>query len=161
MRPFAVIAIAAAALGAARMSAPVDSAQQQDRIIALERAALDRWGKGDPEGYLSNYSDDVTYFDPFQPRRVDGIATMRKFYEPIAGKVHVDSFAIVAPKVQLRGDMAVLSYNLVSHGRKPDGDTITVRWNSTAVYARAKGTWKEIHSHWSFTSAGANMPATP
>jgi len=29
-------------------------------IIMLERAALDRWGKGDPGGFLDVYGSDVT-----------------------------------------------------------------------------------------------------
>ena len=36
-----------------------------EEILALERAALDRWGKGDPDGYIEIYSSEITYFDPF------------------------------------------------------------------------------------------------
>ncbi len=32
-------------------------------ILSMERAALDRWGKGDPSGYLELSSPDVVYFD--------------------------------------------------------------------------------------------------
>jgi len=35
-----------------------------ETILALERAALDRWNSGDVEGQLEHYSEDVTYFDP-------------------------------------------------------------------------------------------------
>src|SRR5437773_4926564 len=59
------------------------------------------------------------------------------------------SYEMVEPKVQQRGDVAVLTFNLVSHARRPTGDTITVRWNSTEVYARSRGKWSIIHSHWS------------
>jgi hypothetical protein len=45
-------------------------------IIALERAALDRWGAGDPSGYLEISAADVTYFDPFLERRVDGLEVL-------------------------------------------------------------------------------------
>src|SRR5687767_878473 len=31
-----------------------------DEVIALERGALDRWAKGDPQGFLSIYSDEIT-----------------------------------------------------------------------------------------------------
>ena len=33
-----------------------------DEILMLERAALDRWGKGDPGGFLELYAADITYF---------------------------------------------------------------------------------------------------
>lgn len=45
-------------------------------VFALERAALDRWGKGDPGGYLEITAPEVSYFDPFVERRVDGIAAL-------------------------------------------------------------------------------------
>jgi len=45
-------------------------------IVALERAALDRWGKGDPQGYLETYADEVTYFDPVAATRIDGLEAM-------------------------------------------------------------------------------------
>src|SRR5207247_3180880 len=83
-------------------------------IIALERGALDRWGKGDPQGYLEIYAPEVTYFDPVQERRVDGATAMQKLYGPIKGMVRVDSYEMVEPKVQQRGDVAVLTFNLVS-----------------------------------------------
>jgi ketosteroid isomerase-like protein len=132
--------------------------RQSKTIIALERGALDRWGKGDPQGYLELYAPDITYFDPMQERRVDGAATMQKLYGPIKGMVRVDSYEMVEPKVQQRGDLAVLTFNLVSHARRPTGDTITVRWNSTEVYARTRGKWSIIHSHWSFTKPGGEVP---
>lgn len=33
-------------------------------LIALERSALDRWIKLDPQGYLALYGSEITYFDP-------------------------------------------------------------------------------------------------
>src|SRR5258708_39470184 len=41
-------------------------------IIALERAALDRYIALDPQGYLSLYAPEVTYFDPMTERRGGG-----------------------------------------------------------------------------------------
>jgi ketosteroid isomerase-like protein len=129
-----------------------------ETIIALERAALDRWGKGDPEGYLETYAPEITYFDPAAERRVNGLAAMRALYEPIAGKVRIERYEMIEPRVQHDGDMAVLSYNLVSHARRSSGDSIVVRWNSTAVYRRISGRWKMIHSHWSYTKPEVKTP---
>ena len=126
-------------------------ALQPDAIIALERAALDRWGKGDPQGYLESYAPEVTYFDPIGEGRVDGIAAMKEYLNPLTGKIRIDHYEMIRPKVQRHGDVAVLTYNLVSHAKRPDGESIVVRWNSTAVYAHSAGKWKIIHSHWSFT----------
>ena len=59
---------------------------------------------------------------------------------------------MIGPKVQRHGDVAVLTYNLRSEGVQPDGKQVTVRWNSTSVYARVGRAWKMIHSHWSLTA---------
>ena len=51
-----------------------------EQIIALERGALDRWGNGDPGGFLDLYGADITYFDPVTARRIDGHQAMEDYY---------------------------------------------------------------------------------
>jgi len=131
---------------------------QPDPIVALERGALDRWGRGDPGGYLDLYARDVTYFDPQRDKRIDGLAAMRQALEPIRGLVKIDNYEMIAPRVDRAGDAAILTYNLVSHGRGPDGKAITARWNSTVVYRQIDRRWQIVHSHWSFTKPDVKMP---
>jgi ketosteroid isomerase-like protein len=133
-------------------------AGETDQIVALERAALDRWGRGEPEGYLELYARDVTYFDPQREKRVDGADAMRQLLMPIKGLVKVDHYEMIAPRVQQAGDASILTYNLVSHGRSPEGKAVVSRWNSTAVYQRIDGQWKIVHSHWSYTKPGPIAP---
>jgi ketosteroid isomerase-like protein len=83
---------------------------------------------------------------------------MRQLVAPLAGMVKVDRFEMLGAKVQRHGDVAVLSYNLVSHVRQRNGDSLIVRWNSTAVYGRVGGRWKIMHSHWSFTKPELRAP---
>lgn len=128
-------------------------------LVLLERACLDRWGEGDPGGFLEAYSPDITYFDPSVERRVDGIDAMRRHYAPITGKVRVTSYEMQGARAQRHGDAAVLSYNLMSHAITEDGRPVTVRWNSTTVYARVGGAWRVVHSHWSYTAP--NVGAMP
>jgi ketosteroid isomerase-like protein len=119
-------------------------------IIAIERSALDRWGNGDPSGFLEVYDDTITYFDPATDRRLDGLDAMRQYYEPFTGKITVDRYEMLHPHVQDYGDTAVLTYNLRSHARRPDGSWTWVQWNSTVVYRKLGATWKSVHSHWSY-----------
>ena len=35
-----------------------------EAIVALERSAIERWNRGDVDGCLEIYADDVSYFDP-------------------------------------------------------------------------------------------------
>ena len=161
MRKVGIIALVPGVLIVAGFQGSGSGGRQENAIITLERAALDRWGKGDPTGYLETYAPEITYFDPMQERRVDGLVTMQKLYGPIAGKVKVESYEMLNPKVQGRSVVAVLSYNLVSHARTPSGEPVAVRWNSTEVYARSSGKWSIIHSHWSFTKPSGTQPPGP
>ncbi len=121
-------------------------------IIALERGALDRWGKGDPEGFLELMSEDETYFDPMTEKRIDGREALRKYFAPFAGKIRIERVEIMDPKVQRQRDLAVLTFNLADYGAQFDGGPkSTARWNCTEVYQRIDGKWKIVHSHWSYT----------
>jgi hypothetical protein len=126
------------------------SAVSDDKIaaatLALERAALDRWGKGDPFGFLEISAPDVVYFDPYLERRIDGLDALTRYYEAIRGQVHIDRYELINPRVQVCSDAAVLTFNYVSYtGEKQN------RWNCTEVYRRANGEWRIIQTHWSFT----------
>ena len=72
-------------------------------IIGMERAALDRWGTGDPSGYLEICAPDVVYFDPFLERRIDGLAGLTAHYDGIRGKIRIDRYELLNPLVQQDG----------------------------------------------------------
>src|SRR6478752_302082 len=90
----------------------------QEQILRLERAALDRWGAGDPSGFLETYAADVTYFDPVTASRIDGHEAMTEYYRPWIGKIKVDRYEILNPSAVVTDDMAVLTYNLVNFVRE-------------------------------------------
>ena len=128
-------------------------------IVALERASLDRWGKGDPQGYIENFATEITYFDPAVEKRVDGLPAMQAYLTPFTGKIKVDHFDMIGAKVQHHATVAVLTFNLISYGKKPDGtDTTLARWNSTEVYAQIEGKWKIVHNHWSYIKPELKQP---
>jgi ketosteroid isomerase-like protein len=132
-----------------------------DTVVALERGALDRWGKGDPQGYLEIYAQSVTYFDPVQEKRLDGLDTLEKMLAPYAGKIRVDRYDMIDPKVQHHGDLAVLTFNLLSYRVLPEGtEVIIARWNATAVYQAVGKTWKSIHVHWSYMTPDLKTPVS-
>ncbi|HYG99919.1 MAG TPA: nuclear transport factor 2 family protein [Terriglobales bacterium] len=138
----AVVSVVAAIFGTAGTA----QAEDGETIIAMERAALDRWGNGDPDGFLEISDPQVVYFDPFLERRLNGREELRKLYDEIRGKIKVDRYEMLDPKVQVAGDMAVLTFNFVSHGSEGE-----MRWNTTEVYQRKEGKWRIVHTHWSLT----------
>jgi len=158
-----LLSVAAAVMLVASASQVSSQSFDPKEIVAMERAALDRWGKGDPQGYLEIMAPDVTYFDPSTDRRIDGLPALRKMIEPYTGKIKIERYEMVDPKVQRHGDVALLTFNLLNFRKLPDGkEQVTLRWNSTETYGRVSGKWRIIHSHWSFTKPELkNPPAGP
>jgi ketosteroid isomerase-like protein len=119
-----------------------------EEIIAMEKAALNRWGKGDPDGFLEICTPDVVYFDPYLEMRVDGLPALTALYETIRGQVRFDRFELLNPHVQASADLVVLTFNYVSY----TGDQ-TSRWNCTEAYRREPdGRWRIVQTHWSYTN---------
>jgi ketosteroid isomerase-like protein len=115
-------------------------------IIRLEKSALDKWNQCEPNGYIDLSADDVVYFDPFTERRLDGLETLKKYYDSIKEQMRPSKYEMLNPKVQAVNEMAVLTFNLFSY----EGDII-YKWNCTEVYRLEKsGQWKIIQTHWSF-----------
>jgi ketosteroid isomerase-like protein len=132
---------------------------QMNDIVAMERAALDRWGRGDPQGYLEIMAAEVTYFDPTGDKRVDGLPAMKALLEPFTGRIKVDRYDMIDPRVQRHGDAATLTFNLVNYRKRPDGTEYAfVRWNSTETYALVDGRWRIVHSHWSYVKPDLKQP---
>ena len=114
-----------------------------DLIIGLERAALDRWSQGDLDGFLEISASGVSYFDPVIAARLDNLDDLCSLYDQFRGKIHIDRFKMIAPRVQFAGDAAILTYRFDSHGSEG-----LMRWNTTEVYQKGPSGWKIIHTHW-------------
>ena len=123
-------------------------------VLALERLALDRWGKGDPDGYIEINAADVSYFDPFVERRLDGLPALMGWYAQVRGKIKIDRDEIIGPRVQVIGDAAILTFQFDSYGSEG-----VMHWNCTEVYRRFVDSWKIVHTHWSF--AKGRLPKLP
>jgi len=139
------------------LAAPLAALAQEDvaaQIIALERAALDRWNQADPQGYLDLYAPDMTYFDPSLDARLDGIEAMQRYYAPLFGAKYPFTqprYEMLNPSVQHHGEVAILTFNLINYGTfEGQGEAVIARWNSTEVYRLVEGRWMICHSHWSY-----------
>ncbi len=115
-------------------------------VFALEQAAMARWCKGDPDGFLEISANDVTYFDPFIPRRLNGIEALRQHYDGIRGKVFASHYEFIDVLCQEMGeDIAILTYHFHSGGSEG-----AMRWNCTEVFRRnVKDSWEIVQTHWS------------
>jgi len=119
-------------------------------LMAVEKAAMERWRKGDPLGFVEASAPEVTYFDSDTPERLDGRAALEQLYRRLAGSVRFEAMEFLAPRVQRHGDAAVLSYRFLSTRLRDDGsDERQTPRNCTEVYAKRDGAWKIVHTHWS------------
>ncbi len=118
-------------------------------VLALERAALARWCRGDPSGFLELSDDDVGYFDPFRPRRIDGIVELTAYYEQLRGTINAVAWEVLEPRVVEIDDVAILTFCFRSWG----ASGAMVVWNCTEVYRRRPAGWRIAQTHWSFAAA--------
>jgi ketosteroid isomerase-like protein len=95
-----------------------------------------------------NTADDYTEFNSSFATRIDGKALASRLSEA-SGKD--PSRRLVAemlnPKVQVYGDMAILTYNFAGQVKNKDGEVKPTRAKSTRVYAKISGKWKLVHAN--------------
>ena len=104
---------------------------------------------------LEIIADDYTEFNGDTPVRVDGKAMTGRFYEAL----NQDAGTILAaemlnPKVQVYGDVAILTYNYVGMTKSKDGEVSTNLAKSTRVYAKMDGAWKLVHANFAPVGSG-------
>lgn len=132
--------------GAAEAPPPLGGAAAE--IMKLETAALARWRKGDPRGFLEISAPEVTAFDPDAPGRLTGREELERAGDRLAGLLRCDTADVVVPRLRVFEDSAVLFYQLLCATLGPDGAVGSrVPWNCTAVYAKAAGGWRLVHAH--------------
>lgn len=131
-------------------SSPLEFEGVLGEVMALEAAAMERWRKGDPWGFIELSTPGVTYFDTGTPQRLNGIEVLRAEYATREGKIFYDVMDFIDPRVQVCGDMAVLVYRFLSTRLKKDGSVASrTPWNCTEVFIKMRGQWQITHTHWS------------
>ena len=114
------------------------------QLVTLERQALDGWMKGNPDPAIAISDPGITYFHVMTEHRLDGLPAVKALYEGFRGRPLFESYEILEPKVQVSGDIAVLTYLFAWRT-----GSVVSRWNSTQIYQKKKDGWRIIHSHWS------------
>lgn len=127
------------------MTQPASNAVHE-KIVSELHAALAAWYGGDPWPYVQLFAEDLTYFAPVTRGRLEGRTALRDLFAPIAGKISVPRFEVIAPLTQLFGELAVLTYGVNEYGA--DG-AIMRMWNATDVLRETNGEWRRVHTHWS------------
>jgi ketosteroid isomerase-like protein len=127
--------------------APKPSGDTASTILAMERAALNRSDRGDVDGFLEISDPDLVYFDPALDKPIYGRENLRAYYRRIVNPGDAGSGVMSNAKVQVVGDVAVLTFTYASTMKRTGKVTL---WNTTEVYKRTPAGWRIIHTHWAF-----------
>ncbi len=120
-----------------------------DDVIALAKAQWQAELANAPAAkVMETVAEDYTEFNPQYPTRLDGKALNKKFAEATekdAAKLVVAEMA--NPKVQVYGDVAILTYNFMGATQDADGTISQITAKSTRVYAKKSGDWMLVHAN--------------
>jgi len=141
----AVVLVVALGLIGSVQSAPPSAA---DEVIALTKAIWAADMKKDVATAMKNVADDYTEFNDDYPTRLDGKQINRNLAEATAsGAGSVIAAEMANQKVQVYGDVAVLTYNYIGATKDKDGKVEPSRAKSTRVYVKKDGQWWLVHAN--------------
>jgi ketosteroid isomerase-like protein len=122
--------------------------QVADEIIALVKAQWTASDAGNTAEYMKSVADEYTEFNGGYATRLDGKALSTKVSEANdQGSVKTVVSDMANAKVQVYGDVAILSYNFIGVTKDKDGNTQPTRAKSTRVYAKQGGKWMLVHAN--------------
>ncbi|MGB5847342.1 MAG: nuclear transport factor 2 family protein [Ignavibacteriaceae bacterium] len=133
--------------------AQVPSPTVEDEIIALTYKLWKAENESDMAFRNKHVSDDYTEFNASYSTRIDG--RTKNFTLSDANFSGGTSLAdeMLNPKVQVFGDVAVLTYNFAGVVKDKDGKTNNSKAKSTRVYVKMNGEWMLVHANFGFDPA--------
>lgn len=97
---------------------------------------------------VGHIADEYTEFNSDSPTRLDGKElTTRLFEGVLSGSGTFVAAEMVNEKVQVYGDVAILSYNYVGYTKNKDGKVEPDLAKSTRVYVKKDGKWMLVHAN--------------
>lgn len=125
----------------------------EDEVIALTYKLWKAENENDMAVRNKHIADDYTEFNASYSTRIDGKAKNFNLLEAyfIPGTSLADE--MLNPKVQVFGDVAILSYNYAGVVKDNDGTVRSTKAKSTRVYVKMNGTWKLVHANFGMDPA--------
>ncbi len=126
------------------------SSNQQiaDEVIAIVKAQWAADAQKNSTEAMKNVADDYTEFNADFSTRIEGKAMATRFGEATnqgAGGPVLNE--MLNAKVQVYGDVAILSYNFAGMNKDKDGVVKPSKAKSTRVYAKIGGKWMLVHAN--------------
>ena len=119
-----------------------------EEVIAITKAQWAADMKKDLSAAMKSVADDYTEFNDDYPTRLDGKQINWKLAEATnSGTGGVVAAEMANEKVQVYGDVAILTYNYIGVSKDKDGKTEPSRAKSTRVYVKKNGQWWLVHAN--------------
>lgn len=128
---------------------------EQEVLAVLDRQLRSIWA-GDLETYRATTAPDVTFYEWYiSTQRIDGLdfhlretAANHRAAEGRrhGGRRYEIEHEVLAPKVQLYGDIAIVTYTLLMRYVTDDGVRHTEH-NETRVFHHREAGWQLVHCH--------------
>lgn len=123
-----------------------DESTTQD-LLALTQRLLDSIASGDWETYRSLCDPSLSAFEPeSQGHLVEGLEFHRFFFN-LGSSPGTRNTTIVAPRVRVMGDAAVVAYVRLTQRADADGKVTISQCQETRVWHRTAGRWQHVHFH--------------
>ena len=130
------------------------NAGTEEEVIKVTYAQWAAEIAGDSEKSASILADDYTEFNQNFPTRIDGKALNRRLSEAMtSGGGAILAGEMANAKVQVYGDVAILSYNFLGVTKGADTETSPMLAKSTRVYVKQGGEWKLMHANFAAVSS--------
>ena len=120
------------------------NAGAEEEVIAVTYAQWAAEIANDADGSVAIMADDYTEF----PTRIDGKALNTKLSTALAeGGGQMLAGEMANAKVQVYGNVAILTYNFLGVNKDSDGETSPSLAKSTRVYVKQNGNWMLVHAN--------------
>ena len=141
----AVVLVCVLGVTVAVQSAPPSAA---DEVISITREMWAAEVRGDVAGSMKYVADDYTEFNAEYPTRLDGKNINMVLAEANnGGSTKVVAADMANAKVQVYGDVAILTYNYIGATKEKDGKVASSKAKSTRVYLKKDGKWWLVHAN--------------
>ncbi len=121
------------------------SAPEEQELLDLTRRLLDAIAHADWKTYEELCDPSLTCFEPEAAgQQVEGL-DFHRFYFRI-GRPGDSQTTLVAPRVRIMGDAAVVSYVRLTQ-RVGESGAATHGFEETRVWHRRDGRWRHVHFH--------------
>ena len=148
MRRLCAAAVVGLIVSAVPALAQTASSQVADEVIGVVKAEWAAARQKNVADGMKNVADDCTQFTGEAATRLEGKALLTRISE-VATKDPGTGLSdeMLNPRVQVYGDVAILSYNYFGQAQGKDGTITASRAKSTRVYVKQGGKWMLVHGN--------------